>query len=187
MHKRTSNLGRRIFVKRALGAAASFWVSNSAWAKLDALGSDRSLAFYNLHTNERLRCQYWSNGHYDKSALEDIAFVLRDFRTNEVNSIDTQLLDLLTAIRTQLSSHQEFQVISGYRSPKTNAMLSARSGGVAKRSLHMQGKAIDVRLVGTPLSKLRQVGRDLKLGGVGYYPKSEFVHFDTGRPRWWAG
>lgn len=187
MYKRTSSLNRRLFLRQSLGVAAGIWLSNSARADLDALGPHRILTFYNLHTNERLRAQYWSNGRYDQSALEDIAFVLRDFRTNEVKPIDKQLLNLLTAIRVQLSSQREFQVISGYRSPRTNAMLNARSSGVAKRSLHMRGKAIDVRLAGTPLSTLRQTGQDLGLGGVGYYPKSDFVHLDTGRPRWWAG
>ena len=176
-----------MFLRQSLGMAAGVWLSNSVKADLDALGPHRTLSFYNLHTNERLRAQYCSNGRYDKSALEDIAFVLRDFRTNEVKTIDTQLLDLLTAVHSRLSSHREFQVISGYRSPKTNAMLNARSSGVAKRSLHMQGKAIDVRLAGTSLSTLRQTGQDLGLGGVGFYPKSGFVHFDTGRPRSWAG
>ena len=186
MRERTSNLNRRLFLRQSLGMAAGVWLSNSVRADLDALGPHRILSFYNLHTNERLRAQYWSNGRYDKSALQDIAFVLRDFRTNEVKTIDTQLLDLLTAVQTQLSSRREFQVISGYRSARTNAMLNARSRGVAKRSLHMQGRAIDVRLAGTPLSTLRQTGQDLGLGGVGYYAKSGFVHFDTGRPRWWA-
>ncbi|MDJ0957648.1 MAG: YcbK family protein [Arenicellales bacterium] len=187
MQKRMSNFNRRLFLRQSLGVAAGVWLSNSVQASPDALGSRRTLSFYNLHTNERLRAQYWSNGGYDKSALEDIAFVLRDFRTNEVKSIDTQLLDLLTAVQTRLSGRREFQVISGYRSPKTNAMLNARSNGVAKRSLHMQGRAIDVHLAGIPLSTLRQTGQDLGLGGVGFYPKSGFVHFDTGRPRWWAG
>ena len=187
MHKSTSNLNRRLFLRQSFGVAAGLWMSNNVQASLDALGPHRTLAFYNLHTHERLRAQYCSNGSYDKSALEDIAFVLRDFRTNEVKAIDTQLLDLLTAVQTRLSSRREFQVISGYRSAKTNAMLNARSSGVAKRSLHMQGRAIDVRLAGIPLSTLRETGQGLGLGGIGFYPKSGFVHFDTGRPRSWAG
>ena len=187
MHKRTSNLNRRIFLRQSLGVAAGVFLFNNVQANLRTLVPDRTLAFYNLHTHERLKAQYWSKGGYDKSALEDIAFVLRDFRTNEVKAIDTQLLDLLAEVQTRLSSRREFQVISGYRSPKTNAMLNARSSGVAKRSLHMQGRAIDVHLAGIPLSTLLQTGQDLGLGGVGFYPKSGFVHFDTGRPRTWIG
>lgn len=187
MYKLAYRLDRRTFIRHALGATAGLWVSSRAQAELGNVGSKRVLRFYNLHTNERLHCQYWSNGHYDASALEDIAYVLRDFRTNDVKPIHTGLLDLLTQAQTQVSSQKEFHVISGYRSPVTNAKLNAHSNGVAKRSLHMQGKAIDVRLPGTPLSVLRQVGRDLKLGGVGYYPKSDFVHLDIGRPRQWIG
>jgi len=178
---------RRGVLKKMIGAAAGLCAVQGARADLQPPGSSRSLAFFNLHTSERLRCSYWSNGRYDHAALEDIAFVLRDFRTDEVKAIDTQLLNLLAMIRAQLSSTREFQVISGYRSPKTNAMLNARSSGVAKRSLHMQGQAIDVCLQGTRLPVLRQAGLKLKQGGVGYYPKSGFVHFDVGRPRAWVG
>ena len=180
MHK------RRTFLKHSVGLAAGFWVSQAAQAGVTK-APKRSLAFYNLHTSERVKCTYWSNGRYDDSALEDIAFVLRDFRTNEVKSIDPGLLDLLATIRSQLSSTKEFQVISGYRSPKTNAMLSSRSKGVAKRSLHMKGEAIDVRLERVSTSTLRQAARKLQRGGVGYYPKSNFVHLDVGRPRSWVG
>lgn len=187
MYKRTSRVNRRAFIRHTFGAAACLWMSSRAHAGLVEQGSKRDLGFYNLHTNERLRCQYWSNGRYDENALEDIAYVLRDFRTNEVKPIHPGLLDLLATVRAELSSQKEFHVISGYRSPATNAKLNARSSGVAKRSLHMQGKAIDVRLPGTSLSKFRQVGRDLGLGGVGYYPKSDFVHLDIGRPRQWIG
>ena len=187
MNKGLSELNRRAFLGHTLGAAAALWLPGRAQAGLDQLGSKRELGFLNLHTNERLRCQYWSSGRYDASALEDIAHILRDFRTNEVKPIHTGLLDLLAAVQARLPGQKEFHVISGYRSPATNAKLSAGSSGVAKRSLHMLGKAIDVRLPGSPLSELRQVSRDLALGGVGYYPKSDFVHLDIGRPRQWIG
>lgn len=189
MHQRKSNYTgnhscRRTFIKNSVGIAAGIIVSPSVHA---ASQRSRTLSFFNLHTSEHLNCTYWSNGRYDDSALEDISFVLRDFRTNEVKPIDPRLLDLLTTIRIRLSSSEEFHVISGYRSPKTNAMLNARSTGVAKRSLHMQGKAIDVRLTSVPVATLWQAGKELNLGGVGYYPKSRFVHLDVGRPRRWTG
>ena len=186
MYKRSS-ISRRLFLVRTMGAMAGFWVSGGVQARFPDPGFKRYLKFYNLHTNERLHCQYWSNGHYDQSALTDIYYVLRDFRTDEVKPVHTDLLDLLTLIREKVSSQGEFHVISGYRSPVTNARLSAASSGVARQSLHMKGKAIDVRLPGTPTSILRQAGRDLGLGGVGYYAKSDFVQLDIGRPRQWIG
>lgn len=177
--------GRRRFIRQSIGVAAGLCFAAEAPALILDPESDRSLAFRNLHTNDFLKCRYWSNGNYDHVALEDIAFVLRDHRAEEMKSIDTELLDLLTRLRRDLGTRQPYHVISGYRSPSTNAKLRNKSGGVAKKSLHMQGKAIDVRIPDVPLPRLRQAGLDLKEGGVGYYPKSGFVHLDTGRPRFW--
>lgn len=176
---------RRRFLSRSLAAVAGLCFAGQAPAVILNRESDRVLSFHNLHTNENLRCRYWSSGAYDSSALEDIAFVLRDFRTGEIKAIDTDLLDLLTLVRRRLNTRQPYHIISGYRSPKTNAMLRVKSNGVAKQSLHMQGRAIDVCIPGTPLATLRRTGLALKAGGVGYYPKSGFVHLDTGRPRFW--
>ena len=146
---------------------------------------ERHLSFYNTHTGESLRTVYRANGTYLPEGLLEINHILRDFRTDQDSSIDPQLLDLLYTVRSQLDSNQPFNIISGYRSPATNAKLRAKSGGVAKRSLHMDGKAIDVRLPKVELTRLRQAALDLKRGGVGYYPKSDFVHIDTGRVRHW--
>lgn len=172
-------------MSRTIGVAAGLCVAAEAPALILTNDVDRTLAFRNLHTNEKLKCRYWSNGSYDPVALEDIAFVLRDHRADEVKAIDRELLDLLTLVRRKLDTSGSYHVISGYRSPQTNAKLNARSSGVAKKSLHMQGKAIDVRLPPVALAELRQVALDLKAGGVGYYPKSDFVHLDVGRPRFW--
>ena len=117
--------------------------------------------------------------------MADINHILRDFRTNQVLPIDPQLLDLLNGLRSTLGTAQPFQIISGYRSPATNFTLAANSDGVAKGSLHMQGKAIDLRIEGTALGDLRQAAMGLQGGGVGYYPKSNFVHIDVGRVRHW--
>jgi uncharacterized protein YcbK (DUF882 family) len=176
---------RRHFLAQSLAMTAGLCIAGEAPAAILKAGSDRTLAFHNLHTNESLKCRYWSNGGYDHAALEDINFLLRDFHTDEIKAIDTRLLDLLTLVRRRLNTRQPYQVISGYRSPKTNAMLRARSRGVAKHSLHMAGKAIDVCLPGVELATLRETGLALKLGGVGYYPRSGFVHLDAGRPRFW--
>ena len=145
----------------------------------------RELAFYNLHTGESLKTDYWAEGDYLPDAMANIDYILRDFRTNQVLPIDPQLLDLLNGLRSTLGTTQPFQIISGYRSPATNFTLATNSDGVAKGSLHMQGKAIDLRIEGTALGDLRQAAMGLQGGGVGYYPKSNFVHVDVGRVRHW--
>jgi len=150
-----------------------------------ALPHIRTLRFYNLHTGERLSTVYWERGGYIEAALGEINYILRDFRANQIKPIDRRLLDLLCALNQRLDTSQPFDVISGYRTPATNAMLAARSEGVAAHSLHMVGQAIDIRVPGRGLHDLRRAASSLKLGGVGYYPASDFVHVDVGRVRYW--
>jgi uncharacterized protein YcbK (DUF882 family) len=145
----------------------------------------RVLRFDHLHTGERLSIEYFSEGAYLPDALASINHVLRDFRTSEVHTIDTGLLDLLHDLTGLVESTRPFQVISGYRSPATNEMLRHHSEGVAAGSLHMKGQAIDIRLADVPLIHLRNAALSLRLGGVGFYPASDFVHVDTGRVRTW--
>jgi len=151
-----------------------------------ASNKPRKLSFLNLHTDERLSVTYWVNGQYDPEALGTIDHFLRDWRTGDIHPIDPALLDVLTQLRAKLETTKAFHVISGYRSPKTNATLANESDGVAKKSLHMQGKAIDVALPGRSLKSLRKAAIGLQAGGVGYYPRSGFVHLDTGRVRSWG-
>lgn len=146
---------------------------------------ERVLTFYNTHTSERLNVVYWVQGQYLSESLAEINYILRDHRTDQIKNIDKQLLDLLFALRTELNTNQPFHIISGYRSPKTNAFLHANSSGVAVGSLHLTGKAIDIRTPGRSLSVLRKAAVALRGGGVGYYPKSDFVHVDVGRVRYW--
>lgn len=147
---------------------------------------ERRLSLYNLHTGESLNATYWAEGNYVEEELAAINRLLRDHRSGEVNAIDRKLLDRLHSLQQRLGHNGNYEVISGYRSPATNARLQqASNGGVAKRSLHMQGRAIDIRLPGVELKQLRQVALSQKAGGVGYYPKSNFVHLDTGRTRFW--
>jgi len=149
---------------------------------------ERVLSFFNIHTGERLTTAYCRGGAYQPQALQQINVLLRDFRANEVKPIDPGLLDLLHELHGTLGIDQPFHVISGYRSAQTNAMLRARGGtdsGVASGSLHMVGKAIDIRVPGVALEQVRSAARALKLGGVGFYPSSDFVHVDTGRVRFW--
>ena len=146
---------------------------------------ERRLRFYNLHTGEQLSATYWIEGQYIPEELAAINHVLRDHRTDTVASIDKRLLNQLSVLQHNINYNGHIHVISGYRSPKTNARLQHTSTGVAKRSLHMQGRAIDLRLPGIELKQLRQVALAMHAGGVGYYPKSDFIHLDTGRARFW--
>lgn len=147
--------------------------------------NERSLAFYNLHTGESLKRTYWAEGKYIPEALGEINYVLRDFRTGDQHAIDPDLLDLLARLRARLDTAKPFQVISGYRSPKTNAMLREVSTGVAQHSMHTLGQAIDIRIEGRRLRNVRDAAWSLQRGGVGFYPASDFVHVDTGRIRFW--
>lgn len=178
------HLSRRKFLKLGmLAAALPLPASASAWLA----APERRLSFHNLHTGENVNLPYWVQGEYVPDSLAEINHVLRDYRNDQVAAIDVRLLDLLDHVKAQLGTSQPFQVISGYRSPATNRMLSERSSGVAKHSLHMEGKAIDIRIPGIQLADLRKTGLALQGGGVGYYPTSDFVHLDVGRVRTWAG
>jgi len=176
---------RRALLRLAAAAAIAPWARLAA-ADGGPESEPRGLAFRNLHTGESVDVVYRADGQLDHGALREIDWVLRDFRTGEARRVDQRLLDLLWRLRTALDTTEPYEVISGYRSPKTNAMLVAASGGgVAKRSLHMEAKAIDIRLGDVALSDLRQTALGMKAGGVGYYKKSDFVHVDTGRVRQW--
>lgn len=141
----------------------------------------------NIHTDEKLEAVYWEKGEYVPDAVVALNKVLRDYRNDEVHPMDTRLYDILDQIQTRTESKGHFQVISGYRSPATNRMLAERSGEVAKRSLHMDGKAIDIYLEDVALEHVRAAALDIGRGGVGYYPSSKFVHVDVGPVRRWSG
>ncbi len=145
----------------------------------------RELRFYHTHTSEMLHVVYAENGAYVPAALDEINHLLRDFRNGNVHPIDPRLLDILHDARELTGSTGQFEVISGFRSPATNEMLRNKSSGVAQKSLHLQGQAVDVRLRGVDTRNLRRAGLALAEGGVGYYPDSDFVHLDTGRVRSW--
>lgn len=147
----------------------------------------RKLKLENLHTGEKLAADYCVNGCYDSSALKAINHVLRDHRNNEVHDMDPRLLDLLHDLNGKLDTTAAFQVISGYRSPQSNAAMHAHSNGVAKKSLHMQGMAIDIRVPGRALKSVHDNAQAMARGGVGLYPTSDFVHVDVGRVRYWNG
>jgi uncharacterized protein YcbK (DUF882 family) len=145
----------------------------------------RKLSFYNTHTEETLDVAYCVRERYRPDALQGINHILRDHRTGEVAPIDPALLDLLHTLSRKIGTTSPFHIISGYRSPVTNDMLRDRSRNVARNSLHMEGKAVDIRLPDCDLGSLRQAALDLKKGGVGFYPGPNFVHVDVGRVRFW--
>ena len=145
----------------------------------------RAIAFEHLHTGEQLSLVYKQAGHYLPDALRAIDRVLRDHYSDEVHPIDPRLIDLLADLREATGSAAPFRVISGYRSPATNERLRAQGRGVGKRSMHLLGRAIDVRLVDVDSAVLRDCALALARGGVGYYRRSDFVHVDTGRVRRW--
>jgi uncharacterized protein YcbK (DUF882 family) len=181
-------MNRRHFCKTANLAVLGGLLALSRPAAALALfprSSSRILSLHSVQTGEHLHQVFWSDGQYLAEGLSRLNHLLRDFRTNEVRAIDPKLLNLLCKVADHLGVAPEFQVISGYRSPRTNAMLARKSKGVAKRSFHMRGMAIDVRMPGTPLENLRTAALDLKLGGVGYYPGPDFLHLDVGPTRTW--
>ena len=175
------NGDRRTFLTLSLAATASLAAPKFARAH----AGERKISFHNLHTGESLDTVYWAEGSYLAEGLGEVDQVLRDFRSGEVRAIDPKLIDQLHRLHERLDARKAFQVISGYRSPATNAMLRKQGGGVAKRSYHMRGMAIDVSLPGVELAQLRRAALALEAGGVGYYPKPGFVHLDTGRIRRW--
>ena len=147
----------------------------------------RRIALLNLHTSERLDIEYFRGGAYLPDALSSIEGCLRDFRTGQRHDIDPRLMDYLVEVAHTLGVDPAFKVISGYRSPQTNAYLHDKSAEVAQHSLHMEGRAIDVRMTGVDCASLAAHAIDLKRGGVGYYRASDFVHLDTGAFRTWKG
>ncbi|MDB5416839.1 MAG: Twin-arginine translocation pathway signal [Phenylobacterium sp.] len=173
---------RRDLLRGALGLAGAALFGQAAQA---AAAAPRSLSLLNLHTGEALKATYFEGGEYLPDAMAALNHLLRDFRTGDVHPIAPGLLDLVTSLQGRLDTRQTVHVISGYRSPQTNAQLHERSDGVASHSLHMVGEAMDIRIPGVELADLRNAALGLQRGGVGYYPGSDFVHVDVGRVRRW--
>ena len=145
----------------------------------------RTLSFYHTHTGDELVVTYFEDGSYRPGGMAELRAFLADWRNGEQRDLDPALMDILWRMQQAARHDGTWEIISAYRSPETNAMLNRRSGGVAKKSQHIEGKAIDVRLRGFDTKKLHEIALALQLGGVGYYAKSDFVHVDTGRVRRW--
>jgi len=186
----TMHLTRRDLLRGMAGASllllAPAFIRSASGAAFAAAPS-RAIAFNNLHTGESCALTYFEQGQYVPESLAIINRVLRDHRNNEEHAMDVALLDLLTMLHGELHTSAPFEVISGYRSPESNAAMHARSEGVAKHSMHMEGKAMDIRVSDRSLTQLHRTALAMGAGGVGYYPTSNFVHVDTGRVRQWQG
>jgi uncharacterized protein YcbK (DUF882 family) len=146
---------------------------------------ERSVSFFHTHTGDSLRVVYYRQGKYDSEAFAQLKVFLADWRDGKQHDIDPKLMDILWQLQQTTGSNNIWEVISAYRSPETNEMLRSKSSGVASKSQHLLGTAIDVRLRGIASDVLRDNAKSLQLGGVGYYAKSNFVHVDTGRVRYW--
>lgn len=183
-------IDRREFLKAGIGGVVGGIIGSTLPAKASTLflpdegGYD--ISFRNIHTGESFKGTYRVGDRYLPDAFDEINHVLRDFRSNEVFPIDPQLIDIITFVREEVEAGDKpYEILSGYRSPKTNAMLRKTGSGVARQSLHLTGQAVDFRLPGYSSYKLRKLAMDMKSGGVGYYKGSDFVHVDTGRIRQW--
>lgn len=182
--KRVQSMRQRFLSSIVPGVVAAFLLLSTALA---VNTDERQLSFYHTHTGDSLDIVYARGGEYIDSALIEIEVFLADFRSGDRGTIDPELLDFVYDIRQQLDSRDTYEVISAYRSPETNEMLRNRNGdsGVAEKSMHLVGKAIDVRLRGVDLRDLRDAAIALQRGGVGYYEESDFLHVDTGHVRRW--
>jgi uncharacterized protein YcbK (DUF882 family) len=182
----THGISRRRLLRPGLLAAVVPCISRPALAlEHPAQQRERSLDFYNVHTGESLTTVYWIKGTYVPGALWDINYILRDHYSDQVKPIDPQLLDLLYMLNRLVGLRDAFHIVSAYRSPATNAMLRLSHAGVAEHSIHVEGKAVDVRFFARDLVPVHHLATALQWGGVGYYPRASFVHLDTGPVRSW--
>jgi len=178
-------LSRRAFLTRVGIAAAGTLLLPSTEAFAKSLSRERRLNLHNMNTDEELSIVCCPQENYDRKVLNRFSQFLRDHRTEQVHPMDPALLDLLYAVSVLTRSRGDYQIISGYRAPETNQMLRKISHGVAEHSLHMQGKAIDLRMDDVSTRTLQQAALALQQGGVGYYRAADFVHMDTGQVRSW--
>lgn len=174
---------RRAFLRNCSGAL--LLASGLLPVEIARASTRRVITMANTHTNERLQLCYFRDGKYVTEACRRLNHLLRDFRSGDVHPIDPRLYDMVYAVQTKVGHYGTVEIISGYRSPRTNEKLRHASDGVARRSLHMQGQALDIRLTDVDTARVRDAALALQAGGVGYYPRSDFIHVDTGRVRHW--
>ncbi|KUP92636.1 YcbK family protein [Tritonibacter horizontis] len=188
MAKKDFGFSRRALLKAfAATAVASAPTYSQAAGFLRGGGDIRRIRMYSGRTGERLDMVYWIDGDYIKDAVKEVNHFMRDWRTDQIKSIDLRTIDIMAASHNLLDVSEPYMLLSGYRSPQTNSMLRSRSRGVAKNSLHMQGQAADLRLASRSVSQMAQAAQACKAGGVGRYHGSNFVHMDCGVVRSWRG
>jgi uncharacterized protein YcbK (DUF882 family) len=180
-----AGLSRRSFLTRAGMAAVGALLLPSTEALAKAFSRERTLSFHNVHTDEELTLVCSPDQYYDRPLLQRFSHFLRDHHSDEICAMDPALIDLFYAVSAFTGSTGTFKVVSGYRSPETNSWLRKISHGVAEHSMHIEGKAVDIRMSDVDTRTIREVGLALQQGGVGYYPRADFVHLDTGRIRSW--
>ncbi|KUJ81857.1 YcbK family protein [Ruegeria profundi] len=184
----TSGLTRRALLGAfaATAVVASPTYSNAA-GFLRGGGDIRRIRMYSGRTGERIDMVYWVDGKYIKDAVKEVNHFMRDWRTDQVKDMDLRTIDIMAAAHNLLDVNEPYMLLSGYRSPKTNAMLRSRSRRVAKNSLHMKGQAADLRLSSRSVSQMARAAISCRAGGVGKYSRSNFVHMDCGEVRSWGG
>ncbi len=178
-------ISRRRFLTRSSMAAAGALLLPSTKSAASILSTERTLSFHNVHTDEELTIRCCPEKDYDRETRLRFSSLLRDHHADEVREMDPGLIDIFFALSAFTGSTGTFRILSGYRSPETNSWLRRFSHGVAEHSMHIEGKAVDIRMDELSVREIRQAGMALAMGGVGYYPRSNFVHLDTGRIRHW--
>lgn len=174
---------RRTFTAGLAAGLCLPWSATRGSSKI--VYPDRVLPLHNVHTGEKENITFWSDGHYVESGLNQINWLLRDFRTGDVKAIDPRLMNILYLLTKRVDTEKSLLVLSGFRSKKTNDMLRKTTEGVARRSFHMAGRAVDIRIPKIRSVDVQKAALTLGGGGVGYYPSSNFVHLDTGPVRTW--
>lgn len=174
----------RAFAATAVAAAPTY---ANAFGLLRGAGDIRSVSMYSGRTGESVSTIYWIDGQYIKEAVKEINHFMRDWRTGGIKEIDLRTIDIIAATHNLMDTDEPYMMLSGYRSPETNAMLRQRSRAVARNSLHMKGQAADLRLKSRSVSQMFRAAASCHAGGVGKYSRSNFVHMDCGDIRTWNG
>ncbi|MCB1721320.1 MAG: DUF882 domain-containing protein [Alphaproteobacteria bacterium] len=180
-----NSIDRREILKLGLAGVLATVVPLGFGSDAQAARGTWRVGFRHAHTGESFNGVYRVGDKYLPEAFERLNYVLRDFRTGEVFPMDPRVIDIISLVQKKSNQREPLEILSGYRSPKTNASLRRVSTGVAKNSFHMYGQAIDLHIKGYKTRNLRKIAMDLRAGGVGYYPKSDFIHVDTGTIRSW--